>query len=55
MPEPRGNERHHKLMRNLFAANEDKSVEELNALMQTQLSGPIDDMDYPSENALRSS
>ncbi|EAQ81375.1 tetratricopeptide repeat protein [Blastopirellula marina] len=48
-PEPRGNERHFRLVQAVIAQNEGMELEDLNALINQQFTGSIDDFDYPSE------
>ena len=50
MPERRGNERHFKLVQQFIAENEDNmSIEELNAAINAQFTGPMDDFKFPRD------
>ncbi|NND96892.1 MAG: hypothetical protein HKN47_06130 [Pirellulaceae bacterium] len=49
IPEPRGNERHFKLVQQVIAQNEGMELDELNQLLNTQFTGSMDDFDYPSK------
>ena len=49
IPERRGNERHFRLVQSVMAQNEGMELEQLNDLLNSQLTGSIDDFDYPSE------
>ncbi len=48
MPEPRGNERHFRMIQAVAAQNEGMEPEQLNELLNSQFTGSIDDFDYPS-------
>ncbi len=48
-PESRGNERHFGLVQALIKQNEGMDLDQLNELINSQLTGSIDDFDYPTE------
>jgi len=49
IPERRGNERHFGLVQALINQNEGMELDQINELINSQLTGSIDDFDYPSE------
>lgn len=50
MPERRGNERHFKLVEQFIAENnENMSLDQLNAAINAQFTGPLDDLTFPND------
>jgi len=50
MPEQRGNERHLKLVQEFIESHaSDMTLDELNAAINTNFTGPMDDIDYPMD------
>ncbi len=49
IPERRGNERHFGLVQALINQNEGMELDQLNELINSRLTGSIDDFDYPTE------
>lgn len=51
VPEERGNDRHLRFIQNVIAENEGMELDQLNELLNSQYTGPIDDFTYPSETS----